>query len=139
MVVDGSVSRQPGSLTVDFVVTDYAHTVPVRYTGVLPDLFREGSGVVARGKLGADGRFEANEIVAKHDENYMPPDVAAALKKGKAQSGGISGDAAPAVPPATTAFPAQAPPATTAFPTQAPSATTAFPAQTPETPSEAAR
>jgi cytochrome c-type biogenesis protein CcmE len=90
MVVDGSLSRAPGSLTVDFVVTDFAHSIPVRYTGVLPDLFREGSGVVARGRLDASGRFEAQEIVAKHDENYMPPEVAEALKKGKAQAGASS-------------------------------------------------
>lgn len=87
MVQDGSVKREPGSLTVDFVVTDYAHTVPVRYTGVLPDLFQEGQGVVARGQVDATGTFAAEEVLAKHDENYMPPEVAEALEKGRAASG----------------------------------------------------
>ena len=83
MVLDGSVQREPGSLTVDFVVTDYAHSIPVRYTGVLPDLFQEGQGVVARGRLEAGGHFAAEEVLAKHDENYMPPEVAEALAKGR--------------------------------------------------------
>jgi cytochrome c-type biogenesis protein CcmE len=87
LVEDGSVSRAPGSLTIDFMVTDCAKTVPVRYTGVLPDLFREGQGVVARGRLDGSGRFEAQEVLAKHDENYMPPEVAQALEKGRAESG----------------------------------------------------
>ncbi|MGH8496896.1 MAG: cytochrome c maturation protein CcmE [Gammaproteobacteria bacterium] len=81
MVADGSVERAPGSLEVRFVLTDFAHTVPVRYTGVLPDLFREGQGTVARGQLSADGEFVAEEVLAKHDENYMPPEVAQSLKK----------------------------------------------------------
>jgi cytochrome c-type biogenesis protein CcmE len=87
LVEDGSVSRAPGSLTIDFMVTDCAKTVPVRYTGVLPDLFREGQGVVARGRLDESGRFEAQEVLAKHDEYYMPPEVAQAVEKGKAESG----------------------------------------------------
>ena len=81
MVRDGSLSRAPGSLTVRFEVTDRAHTVPVFYTGILPDLFREGQGIVARGTLGTDGKFIASEVLAKHDENYMPPEAADALKK----------------------------------------------------------
>jgi cytochrome c-type biogenesis protein CcmE len=80
MVVEGSVRREPGSLTVSFVLTDYKNTVPVQYTGVLPDLFREGQGIVARGTLRDDGTFVAEEVLAKHDENYMPPEVAASLK-----------------------------------------------------------
>jgi len=84
MVLDGSVQRDPGSLTVSFVVTDFAHSIPVRYTGVLPDLFGEGQGVVARGLLDNDGAFVAEEVLAKHDENYMPPDVAEALERGRA-------------------------------------------------------
>jgi cytochrome c-type biogenesis protein CcmE len=84
MVVDGSVARQPGSLTVSFVVTDYAHSIPVSYTGVLPDLFGEGQGVVARGQLNADGSFTAEEVLAKHDENYMPPEVAEAIERARA-------------------------------------------------------
>jgi cytochrome c-type biogenesis protein CcmE len=83
MVVDDSVAREPGSLTVSFLVTDFAASVPVRYTGVLPDLFSEGKGVVVRGQIAADGGFVAQEVLAKHDENYMPPDVTEALKKGR--------------------------------------------------------
>ena len=73
MVKDGSVKRD--NLTVAFVVTDTSKEVPVSYTGILPDLFREGKGVVAQGKLGPDGRFTASEVLAKHDENYMPPEA----------------------------------------------------------------
>jgi cytochrome c-type biogenesis protein CcmE len=73
MVKEGSVRRV--DLKVDFVVTDTAKEIPVSYTGILPDLFREGKGVVAQGKLGADGRFTASEVLAKHDENYMPPEA----------------------------------------------------------------
>lgn len=80
MVEDGSLRREPGGLTVKFVVTDFAQAVPVIYTGLLPDLFKEGKGVVAQGKLGADGIFRADQVLAKHDENYMPPEAAAALK-----------------------------------------------------------
>lgn len=87
MVQEGSVAREAGSLTVDFVVTDFAHSVPVRYTGVLPDLFQEGQGVVTRGRLDPSGIFAAEEVLAKHDENYMPPEVAEALNKGRAASG----------------------------------------------------
>ena len=87
MVLDGSVEREPGSLTVSFVVTDYAHSIPVRYTGVLPDLFQEGQGVVARGRVEGDGHFAAEEVLAKHDENYMPPEVAEALEQGRAARG----------------------------------------------------
>lgn len=81
MVTEGSFKREPGSLTAQFVLTDYAHNVTVSYTGVLPDLFREGQGIVARGRLTPDGQFVAEEVLAKHDENYMPPDVAEALAK----------------------------------------------------------
>ena len=84
MVTEGSVARAPGSLEVRFVVTDFQHSVPVSYTGVLPDLFREGQGVVAHGRLEANGVFVADEVLAKHDENYMPPEVAESLK-GKRQ------------------------------------------------------
>jgi len=81
MVVDHSVEREPGSLTVRFVLTDFANTIPVTYTGVLPDLFREGQGIVARGRMNTTGTFVAQEVLAKHDENYMPPEVADALAK----------------------------------------------------------
>ena len=80
MVSEGSVKRASGSLEVRFVVTDFKHDVPVSYTGVLPDLFREGQGVVAHGRLGSNGIFVADEVLAKHDENYMPPEVAKAIK-----------------------------------------------------------
>jgi cytochrome c-type biogenesis protein CcmE len=83
MVVDHSLKRDPGSLTVRFDVTDTAQTIPVVYTGLLPDLFREGKGVVAQGALGDDGAFHATEVLAKHDENYMPPNAAAAIKEAR--------------------------------------------------------
>jgi cytochrome c-type biogenesis protein CcmE len=81
LVEAGSVQREKDGLTVHFRVTDTAKTIPVVYTGILPDLFREGKGVVAQGKLGTDGVFKASEVLAKHDENYMPPEAAEALKK----------------------------------------------------------
>ena len=80
LVVDGSVARQANGLDVRFELTDTAAAVPVTYTGILPDLFREGQGIVALGKIGDDGVFQAREVLAKHDENYMPPEVAEALK-----------------------------------------------------------
>lgn len=83
MVEKGSLERQPDGLTVHFMVTDFAHTTKVRYTGILPDLFSEGQGAVAQGRLGPDGIFTATEVLAKHDETYMPPEVAEALEAGK--------------------------------------------------------
>jgi cytochrome c-type biogenesis protein CcmE len=83
MVETGSVKRQPDGVTVHFVVTDTAKSMPVAYKGVLPDLFREGKGVVAQGRL-ENGLFVASEVLAKHDENYMPPEAADAMKKGQA-------------------------------------------------------
>ncbi|MCV6587878.1 MAG: cytochrome c maturation protein CcmE [Marinobacterium sp.] len=80
MVVDGSVKRDPNSLAVSFDMTDYESTVTVQYTGILPDLFREGQGIVAQGKMDSSGIFQAVEVLAKHDENYMPPEVAEALE-----------------------------------------------------------
>jgi cytochrome c-type biogenesis protein CcmE len=80
LVENGSVKREPGSLEVRFMLTDFNKEIGVSYTGVLPDLFREGQGVIARGKLGNDGRFVAEEVLAKHDENYMPPEVKQSLK-----------------------------------------------------------
>ncbi|MDX1594394.1 MAG: cytochrome c maturation protein CcmE [Gammaproteobacteria bacterium] len=91
MVAEGSLARKPGDLTVSFVVTDTAKQVPVRYTGILPDLFGEGQGVVTRGRLGGDGVFVAEEVLAKHDESYMPPEVQDALDK--AQKMGVAQDA----------------------------------------------
>ncbi|CAG0951107.1 Cytochrome c-type biogenesis protein CcmE [Burkholderiales bacterium] len=81
MVEAGSLKRERETLTMSFVVTDTAQKVPVRYTGLLPDLFKEGKGVVAQGSLGPDGVFTATEVLAKHDENYMPPEAAAAIEQ----------------------------------------------------------
>jgi cytochrome c-type biogenesis protein CcmE len=81
MVEEGSVKRETGSMEVRFVVTDFQKDVTVSYSGVLPDLFRDGQGVIARGQLNADGVFVAQEVLAKHDENYMPPEVAESLRK----------------------------------------------------------
>ncbi len=80
LVVNGSVKREPDSLKISFDVTDNTEIMSIEYTGILPDLFREGQGIVAMGSLQADGRFVAQEVLAKHDENYMPPEVADALK-----------------------------------------------------------
>jgi cytochrome c-type biogenesis protein CcmE len=81
LVETGSVKRQADGVTVQFIVTDTAKSIPVQYRGVLPDLFKEGKGVVTQGKLGPDGLFVADEVLAKHDENYMPPEAADALKR----------------------------------------------------------
>lgn len=84
LVAANSVSRESGDgLTVEFELTDNGESVPVRYTGILPDLFREGQGTVSVGKLNSDGVFIASKVLAKHDENYMPPEVADALEKTK--------------------------------------------------------
>ena len=80
LVTTGSVKRLENGLTVNFDITDNAESVTIEYTGILPDLFREGQGIVARGKLEPNGMFVADEVLAKHDENYMPPEVADALK-----------------------------------------------------------
>ena len=79
MVKEGSLAREADGVTVRFIVTDTAREMTVNYKGILPDLFKEGKGVVAQGKLGADGVFVASEVLAKHDENYMPPEAAQAL------------------------------------------------------------
>lgn len=81
LVEEGSIKRQSDGVTVNFIVTDTAKVIPVVYTGILPDLFKEGKGVVAQGKLSSDGIFRADEVLAKHDENYMPPEAAAALEQ----------------------------------------------------------
>lgn len=83
LVKEGSVKREPDGLTTSFVVTDTAQIIPAVYTGILPDLFAEGKGVVADGMLGKDGLFTANRVLAKHDENYMPPEAALALEQAK--------------------------------------------------------
>ena len=81
LVEAGSVQRDPASTLVRFRVTDTAVSLPVAYEGILPDLFREGQGVVAEGRLGADGVFQARQVLAKHDENYMPPEAASAIEQ----------------------------------------------------------
>ena len=81
LVVGGSMQREEGSLDISFEVTDTACTIPVQYSGVLPDLFREGQGVVAHGRMGEDDVFQADKILAKHDEDYMAPEVADSLSK----------------------------------------------------------
>ncbi len=86
MVVEGSVRRETGDIQVQFDLTDTAEVVTVVYSGILPDLFREGQGIVALGKLRPDGVFVADEVLAKHDENYMPPEVADAIETA---SGGV--------------------------------------------------
>ncbi len=88
LVKEGSLERLEDGVTVRFLVTDNAQTIPVIYTGILPDLFREGQGVVTQGMLGEDGVFRADEVLAKHDETYMPPEVAEALEKAKAAGAG---------------------------------------------------
>jgi len=87
MVVAGSLKREPGTLNVSFVVTDNVHSVPVKYNRLLPDLFREGAGAVVIGKLDDNGEFIGEEVLAKHDENYMPPEVAAALERAREAQG----------------------------------------------------
>jgi len=91
LVSKGTVKRAEDGLTVTFDVTDMAQTVKVSYTGILPDLFKEGQGAVTRGRLGPDGIFYAEEVLAKHDEEYMPPEVADTLKTAHAQ--GMTGAA----------------------------------------------
>ena len=83
LVQEGSLKRDSDGLTIRFVVTDTANTIPISYKGILPDLFKEGRGCVAQGRVGSDGVFYADQIMAKHDENYMPPEAAKALQEGK--------------------------------------------------------
>jgi cytochrome c-type biogenesis protein CcmE len=83
LVEENSVKRDPDGLKVNFVVTDLAHRIEVSYEGLLPDLFKEGKGVVAEGRLNSTGSFTASQVLAKHDENYMPPEAAEALAKAK--------------------------------------------------------
>ena len=103
LVEEGSVKREKDGLTVNFVITDTHKSIPVVYKGILPDLFKEGKGVVAQGKVQADGVMLADEVLAKHDENYMPPEAADALKKAQAANAAdkaatIEAKAAAAIP-----------------------------------------
>jgi cytochrome c-type biogenesis protein CcmE len=142
MVTKGSVKRQPGSLEVRFVVTDFKHNVPVSYTGVLPDLFREGTGVVAHGHMNGNGTFVADEVLAKHDEKYMPPEVAHSLKRrhGEAREDALSEGEAPAGAEAqgqaagTGPHAQSPPPSTTSTRSRAPGATGLTGATGPQTP-----
>ena len=99
LVEEGSVKREKDGLTVNFVITDRHKSIPVVYKGILPDLFTEGKGVVAQGRVEADGVMRAEEVLAKHDENYMPPEAADALKKAET----AKADAAAATPASATA------------------------------------
>jgi cytochrome c-type biogenesis protein CcmE len=83
LVQDGTLKRDPDGLTVRFTVTDTAASIPVVYKGILPDLFKEGRGCVAQGRIGSDGVFQAEQVLAKHDENYMPPEAGEAIDKAK--------------------------------------------------------
>ncbi|HHM05497.1 MAG TPA: cytochrome c maturation protein CcmE [Gammaproteobacteria bacterium] len=89
LVLENSVQRQEDGITVGFVVTDRAQNIKVTYTGILPDLFKEGEGVVAMGRMGPDGVFHAEEVLAKHDETYMPPEVAEALEEARKNKGAL--------------------------------------------------
>jgi cytochrome c-type biogenesis protein CcmE len=102
LVENGSVKREPGSLEVRFTLTDFNKEIGVSYTGILPDLFREGQGIIARGKLD-NGQFVAEEVLAKHDENYMPPEVKDSLKPHMDAAGGTAQSTAPAPAAATAA------------------------------------
>ncbi len=101
LVEEGSVRREADGLTVNFAITDTHKRIPVVYKGILPDLFKEGKGVVAQGTVGPDGVMRADEVLAKHDENYMPPEAADALKKAEAANAAAAAQAsAPAAAPA---------------------------------------
>ncbi len=104
MVKEGSVKREADGVTVSFIVTDTEKDISVAYKGILPDLFKEGKGVVAQGKLAEGGRFVASEVLAKHDENYMPPEAAKALDDAQGRAAAKAGAAG------ANATPAQAPP-----------------------------
>jgi cytochrome c-type biogenesis protein CcmE len=108
LVEAGSLIRQPDGVSVRFVVTDNLHRITVHYKGILPDLFQEGKGAVAQGRLNEEGIFVANEVLAKHDENYMPPEVAQALEKAHREGSGQAD--------AQTVIPASSPQPTDAHP-----------------------
>ena len=100
LVEEGSVKRQADGLTVHFIITDKHKSMPVIYRGILPDLFKEGKGVVAQGKIEADGVMHAEEVLAKHDENYMPPEAADALKQAETANASVPAPARTPVVPA---------------------------------------
>lgn len=100
LVEEGSVKREKDGLTVSFVITDTHKSIPVVYKGILPDLFKEGKGVVAQGRVEADGLMRADEVLAKHDENYMPPEAADAMKKAQ-EANAAAKSAGPGASPMT--------------------------------------
>ena len=93
LVKEASLKREADGVTIAFVITDTAHDMPVRYKGILPDLFKEGKGAVVQGRVGDDGVFTASEVLAKHDENYMPPEAAKAVGDAQAQKAAIEATA----------------------------------------------
>lgn len=93
LVMEDSIRQEPGELEIRFTLTDYANQLPVVYNGVLPDLFREGQGIIAHGRLNEEGTFVADTVLAKHDENYMPPAVAESLKKHAAEKAATAAEA----------------------------------------------
>lgn len=97
LVQEGSIERQKDGLSVNFVITDTVKSIPVTYKGILPDLFKEGKGVVAQGRMEEGGLMRAEEVLAKHDENYMPPEAADAMKKAKEAKAAAASMPAPAV------------------------------------------
>ncbi len=105
LVKEGSLQRQADGVTIAFVVTDTAKDIAVHYKGILPDLFKEGKGVVAQGKMAADGSFTASEVLAKHDENYMPPEAAKALDDAQGRAAAKAGPAGANTAPAQAATP----------------------------------
>jgi cytochrome c-type biogenesis protein CcmE len=105
MVQKGSFHRTAGTLEVSFVVTDFHHSVPVHYSKVLPDLFREGAGVVAHGRIDSSGTFVADEVLAKHDEKYMPPEVARSLQQGAAANAAAAPSGVPTTDHSLAALP----------------------------------
>lgn len=104
LVKEGSIERQADGVTIAFVVTDTAKDIKVSYKGILPDLFKEGKGAVAQGKLAADGSFVATEVLAKHDENYMPPEAAQAVNDAQARSAGSNKAPVPVTEKSKTSF-----------------------------------
>lgn len=96
LVKEGSIERQADGVTIAFIVTDTEKDIKVSYKGILPDLFKDGKGAVAQGKLAADGSFVASEVLAKHDENYMPPEAAQAVTEAQARAAGSTLAPAPA-------------------------------------------
>lgn len=106
LVEEGSIKRRNDGLTVEFVVTDTVRGMPVTYTGILPDLFKEGKGVVVHGKIHEDKMFHADEVLAKHDENYMPPEATDAINRAAKEKGADSTASTTSVAPATGAAPA---------------------------------